>query len=307
MDIEYYKILGINKNSSYKDIHKAFIGKVKLYHPDVSGIKDEEFFKKIKEAYEYLKHNHKEKFKTNNNYIGSNIFKQIEVNINESHYGEINYILNIEYKDICDKCDLFSGQMPICNICEGNGEIVKKFDAKIGKYEIKEKIICNFCNGLGFIQNHCECDQGIKKYNDTINIKIPRGVLSKDSVVLQNKGNRDHFLCKERGNLIISFKVITEDNSFLIDSNLYKNIYISHLDTYLGKNIDIQVLKNDISFKVPSGNIKDLILNGFGYYNKEKQINGDLHVVIYYKEPLIYSEAHKQAIETLIEMEKNLC
>jgi DnaJ-class molecular chaperone len=53
---DYYKILGVNKNASQKNVQKAYHKLVRQYHPDVNpGDKDaEEKFKEINEANEVL-------------------------------------------------------------------------------------------------------------------------------------------------------------------------------------------------------------------------------------------------------------
>jgi len=53
---DYYKILGVSKNSSTEDIKKAYKKLALQYHPDKNpGNKEaEEKFKEINEAYEVL-------------------------------------------------------------------------------------------------------------------------------------------------------------------------------------------------------------------------------------------------------------
>jgi len=51
--MDYYDILGVNKNSSQEEIKKAFRVKAHQYHPDKAG-GDEAKFKKINEAYQVL-------------------------------------------------------------------------------------------------------------------------------------------------------------------------------------------------------------------------------------------------------------
>lgn len=51
--MDYYSILGINKNASEKDIRKAYKTKSMQHHPDRGG--DEEKFKEVNEAYSTLK------------------------------------------------------------------------------------------------------------------------------------------------------------------------------------------------------------------------------------------------------------
>ena len=51
--MDYYKILGVSKDSSQDDIKKAYRKLAKQYHPDHGG--DEVKFKEINESYETLK------------------------------------------------------------------------------------------------------------------------------------------------------------------------------------------------------------------------------------------------------------
>lgn len=50
--MDYYNILGIDKNASQDDIKKAYRKKAGIHHPDKGG--DENEFKKVQEAYETL-------------------------------------------------------------------------------------------------------------------------------------------------------------------------------------------------------------------------------------------------------------
>lgn len=62
MPKRYYEILGVNENTSQKDIKKAYRKKAKKYHPDSnSEDADEEKFKKINEAYQVLSDEEKRK------------------------------------------------------------------------------------------------------------------------------------------------------------------------------------------------------------------------------------------------------
>ncbi|CAJ0575248.1 unnamed protein product, partial [Mesorhabditis spiculigera] len=52
---DYYKLLGISKESSAKDIKKAYFQMAKKYHPDVNKTKEaQERFQEVSEAYEVL-------------------------------------------------------------------------------------------------------------------------------------------------------------------------------------------------------------------------------------------------------------
>ena len=56
--IDYYKILGVPKNASEKDIKKAYRKLARLYHPDLNpnDKEAERKFKEVNEAHEVLSH-----------------------------------------------------------------------------------------------------------------------------------------------------------------------------------------------------------------------------------------------------------
>jgi len=58
MQKDYYKILGVPKNSSQEEIKKAYYKLAHLYHPDKKG-GDEAKFKEINEAYQILSNKEK--------------------------------------------------------------------------------------------------------------------------------------------------------------------------------------------------------------------------------------------------------
>ncbi len=51
---DYYKILGIKRNASQKEIKNAYRNLAKKHHPDATGEKTDEQFKNIQEAYSTL-------------------------------------------------------------------------------------------------------------------------------------------------------------------------------------------------------------------------------------------------------------
>lgn len=61
MDLDYYKILGVNKNASHDEIKKAYKKLAVKYHPDKNEgeLLSEEIFKSVKEAYDTLSDTHK--------------------------------------------------------------------------------------------------------------------------------------------------------------------------------------------------------------------------------------------------------
>ena len=50
--MDYYEILGVDKNSTQEEIKKAYKKKAMIHHPDKGG--SEEEFKKVQESYDVL-------------------------------------------------------------------------------------------------------------------------------------------------------------------------------------------------------------------------------------------------------------
>ena len=63
MNLDYYKILGVDENASQEEIKKAYKKLAVKYHPDKNDgeLLSEEIFKKVKEAYEILSNLEKRK------------------------------------------------------------------------------------------------------------------------------------------------------------------------------------------------------------------------------------------------------
>lgn len=92
---DYYKILGVSKTAKKKEIKKAYISKIKKYHPDLHPTKEnEEITKMLNEAYSVLINKTEEK-------IRQSIF--------DEYQSEIDKMMNISPDSILK----FPGIKPI--------------------------------------------------------------------------------------------------------------------------------------------------------------------------------------------------
>ena len=160
----YYKILGLEKNCSNKDIKKKYRKLALQYHPDKNpnNKEAEEKFKQISEAYHILSDskkradydrvspNHSFQFTPKQNFDPFSIFKNfqqnnsntnISVNMNGNMFTQSTFKIN-NNKQFCTKfsCStqtLFKdGKKHVITIENRNGKVTKKimiFDPKTNK------------------------------------------------------------------------------------------------------------------------------------------------------------------------------
>ena len=187
MSKDYYGILGVTKESTDKEIKKAYRNLSKKYHPDKNpdDKESEDKFKEVAEAYSIL--SDKEK-KSNYDRFGDpsgqpqnpfgdmgmdDIFSQffgggrnpfggrgggrrrvkgndIRVNIHmtlEEMYGGVHKKIKYRRNKKCDTCSGTGGDSNVCNTCQGSGAVNQIQESPFGR--IQSTVHCPSCGGSG--------------------------------------------------------------------------------------------------------------------------------------------------------------
>ena len=195
MDVNknYYKILGVDKNSSKEEIKKTFYKLSFKHHPDKGG--STETFNEIHESYKVLYSDDREEYdlksrfgnnyneyyelfdidieldynkeKTNLEKFKDNEVLNIKVIVGDDFNGTIEYPRYVK----CKSCDGSGKDLKSkIEIKDANGKVIKTFEAVDGcdfcdgegKDEYGNK--CYFCNGQGKVGlNPCKTCQGEKR------------------------------------------------------------------------------------------------------------------------------------------------
>lgn len=265
--MDYYQILGVQKNSSQDEIKKAFRKLAVEHHPDKGG--DEEKFKKINEAYGVLGDEQK---KTQYDNQGRNPFEQFGQGFNpfQDFFGNMFYnqrkktvpdknidlVLSIfdcyngtnktityTRKKECGGCNGSGGDRKLCNSC--NGEGFRTIRSGTGLFIQLVRQVCSVCNGNGQeITNKCHlCNgEGSKTEIDNVSIQIPRGIDEGNFLKIEGRGDYNSGMY---GNLIIRIKIENDELFQKIDKDLVYNAYFSYED----------LLKDSIEVPHPTGKI----------------------------------------------------
>ena len=297
-ETDYYKILGVNKNTSKDDIKKAYRKLAMKYHPDhTKGDKSaEEKFKKISEAYAVLSDAEKRKqYDT----FGSAGFQQ--------RYSQEDIFRGFDFDSILN--DLFGGSGRF-----GGGGSGTRFSFGGG-------------SPFGGFQQHRqappkgsdlvyelpltlqEAAKGTKKTvsfqhqgrSEKITVKIPKGMISGKKLRIAGKGEPSPY-GGPSGDLFIKAKVLDDPVYDVKGHDLYINKDIKLSEAILGSNISVPTLDGKtLNLKIPPGSRHKtkMRLPGHGLPHMSGKEQGDLYVRLHVHIPKKLSKKQKDLIVQL--------
>ena len=243
--MDYYSILGVNRNASDADIRKAYKKQSMQHHPDRGG--DEEKFKQINEAYSTLKDPIKRQqydnpqpqfnFNTGNMRGFEDIFGQMFGNGFQRQQRPRNADVNI--KVILNFEEQFTGK-----------SIIAVYRLRTGEEE-------------------------------RVDLDIPPGAKNGDKIQYQGLG--DNSLPGPRGNLFVTINVKNKHGWRRSNDDVVINKKINCLDLILGTKTQIQTLdQRTIDLNIPKGTKNNTTFNvpGYGFPNIRSQVRGNMLVTV---------------------------
>lgn len=323
MTKDYYKILGVNKNSSADEIKSAYRKLAKQYHPDkTKGDKAAETkFKEASEAYNTLGDKEKRQQYDNpnqgfafNNFDfndfgfsfnpfaqqkpkkGKDIYVETVVTLKEVALG-VSKEINFNQVDTCKRCRGFGGTGENCAACNGAGR--RQF--RRGMQTVITH--CETCNGSGFkVTNECSTCSGSGNItvNKTLSIKIPPGINHGEILVIRNQGCLTN-ASLPRGDLKCFIKVLHSKDFVRDHNNLICKIAIGIPDACLGKTISVDTIYDEsIELKIPAGIQHNQILkvSGKGLPGQSSG-KGDMLVVVEINIPKKITDKGKKLLKQL--------
>jgi len=306
MGKDYYKILGVDKNSTPDDIKKAYRKLARKYHPDVNQNNKvaEEKFKEISEAYEILsnpeKKNEYDQFGAYNFGQGSAgggfrdfsgfDFKRYAKTGQQGGFQSGNFDFSDIFENVFNKTgrggDFYS---------YGNfGGNFRKSDESDSVEEVEKEIEIDFKEAVS----------GVEKYiivnNETLKVKIPEGVDNGSKIRLAGKGGSSPFSNK-RGNLILKIKVKDDPVCSRRGRDLYLKTPITLKEAFLGGEIEVLSPTGKIKLKIPQNTSggKRFRVKGKGVKDMKSKLYGDLYIEVYIVLPDAISADFKKCIESL--------
>lgn len=230
---DYYKILGVSKNSTGSEIKKSYRTLALKYHPDRNpgDARAEDRFKEISEAYDVLSdYDKRDDFDKKSSMTTSSAFASavkakdpVDLRVNGDNVSVLVLLTDEEANDGCEKIVKFT-DYSLCKDCNGTGS--SKFSEEIGcpdcfssgvttvritkqKGSYSAKIACPRCKGTRrSTKELCKsCNgQGYSKFINSMEVDICSGTKNSDYRIIKFKG-KPSVNGGERGDLVIKFKI----------------------------------------------------------------------------------------------------
>ena len=286
---DYFKILGISRNATEKEIKSAFRKLARQFHPDLHphDEKAESEFKEINEAYEIL--SDEDKKKSYEQFL-SYWFKNRDGKSGD-FYGENNDKRFDEYLNFDDFLSDLIGRF---------SELGKEIYSNISldKNDQSLNLDAKFALKISFFEALNGAKKNLLVNDERIEVKIPQGIETGSQIRIKNKGNIQSGKGK-RGDLLIEISIKSHPIWKVKGLDVYADLPISLDELALGASITVVSPKGDTTLSIPPGSLpgKILRLKGQGLNNLDNQ--GDLFFTLKLKLPENWSDDELILLEKL--------
>ena len=296
--IDYYKVLGLQKNASAEDIKKAYRKLARKYHPDLNpGDKEaEKVFKEINEANEVLSNpeNRIKYDKYGENWKHGEAYEQAN---KQHHYQKEEGFEGFSGADFGggDYSDFFENLFG-AGAQSGFGRNSR--GSASGKFKGQDV----YAELNLHLRDAAKTHQQIFEINGKkVRITIPAGVYNGQQIRLKNHGSPG-FNGGPNGDLFITFNILADSYFERNENNLNIKVEIDLYTAMLGGEVNVKTLNGDVKLKVKpetqSGSTVRLKGKGFPIYKKEGMF-GDLYVTFNVKLPTHLTEQQKELFKQL--------
>lgn len=295
--IDYYKILGLNKNASSDDIKKAYRKLARKYHPDLNPNNDtaKKQFQQINEANEVLSDPEKRKKydQYGKDWKHADEFEKAHQQQKKQNYSQGNkeyFAHDFEGSGFSDFFESLFGNT--------NKFRTQNQSTQFKGDDYKATLQLNLTDILTTQKQTLEL--GGKK----IRLTIPAGVEDGQTIKIKGYG-AEGYNGGPKGDLYITFHIVNNTDFKRVGNNLYKKIDVDLYKAILGGSIQIDTLTGKVKLNVSPGtqNGTKIKLKGKGMpsYKKENSY-GDLYITYNIIIPKNLSNKEKELFTELSKM-----
>lgn len=285
--IDYYKVLGIPKNATDKDIKKAYRKLARKYHPDLNpnDKETEKQFKAINEANEVLSNpeNRKKYDAYGEHWKNSEAYEQAK---QQQEYQSRAQRTSGGFSDH-DFSDIFGSMF--------GGGSSRKRSVQFKGHDLNAEL------QLDLKDVYTSHKRTLTVNGKNIRITIPAGVENGQIIKIAGHGGKG-FNGGPNGDLYIEFSIVNHSKFKRDKDNLYITVDLDLYTALLGGSIMVDTFagKVKLTIKPETQNGSKVKLKGKGFprYKKEGQF-GDLYITYQIKIPTHLSSKEKELIKEL--------
>lgn len=296
--IDYYKILGINKDASESDIKKAYRKLARKYHPDLNkdNKEAENKFKEINEANEVLSNpeNRKKYDKYGEHWEHADEIekqKAQQQQYQQSYGGQSFGGFGGNGYDQENFSDFFQSMFGGRTRTTG------------GRVKFKGQDL-NASLQLNLSEIYKTHKQTLTVNGKKIRITIPAGIKDGQIIRLKNQGSKG-VNGGPYGDLYIKFKIVNDTNFKRLQDDLYNTVDIDLYKAVLGGEVEVATMVSKVKLKVKPGTQcgTKVRLKGKGFpkYKKDNEF-GDLYITYNVIIPTDLNKKQKDLFKQLSEL-----
>jgi len=288
--IDYYKILGVSKNASEKDIKKAYRKLARKYHPDLNPNDKvaEKKFKEINEANEVLSNpeNRKKYDQYGEHWQNAEAYEKAKQQQQYSTQGGFGGQSEEDFSDFFES--MFGGKSTRTQGRQARFR-GQDFNAQL-KLDLKDVYTTH--------------KRTLTVNNKNIRITIPAGVENGQVIKIKGHGGKG-INGGPNGDLYIQFSIVNKTPFKRDGDNLYASVDLDLYKALLGGEIMVNTFDGKVKLTVKpetqNGTKVKLKGKGFPVYKKQGQF-GDLYVTYNIKTPTNLSAKEKELFAELAKL-----
>jgi len=294
--IDYYKILGLDKNATAKDIKKAYRKLARRYHPDVNpnDAEAEQKFKEVNEANEVL--GNPENRKKYDAY--GKDWKHADDIEKAKQQQQYQRSRRSSFEDFGEDSGAYSS---FFESMFGGGGSSGGFGQNV---QFKGQDL-NASLQMNLTDVYKPQQQTLTINDKKIRLTIPAGVEDGQTIKIKGHGG-EGVGGGPKGDLYITFKIVNNTSFKRDESNLYKTVQLDLYTAVLGGEITVNTFNSKVKLKVKPGtqNNSKVKLKGKGFtkYKKENSY-GDFFITYRITIPEKLSAKEKELFEELAKLQ----
>lgn len=294
LEKDYYRVLGVDKTASAKELSKAYRTLARKYHPDANhgDEKAEEKFKEISAAYDVVgDETTRKKYDEFRRYGGAS----------SGGYGGFNRGAGgrADASDLGDLSDLLGGLFGTRGGTSGGNRPGFGGFGPMPGTDLQAQLTLTFEDAARGVTKSVRLNSEALSAPMEVNVRIPAGVKTGQRIRVPGKGvpSRDG---GETGDLLVSITIQAHERFDRDGLNLLVDVPVTYPEAVLGADVKVPTLSGTtVTVRLPAGTQTGKVFRVKGKGIKSSSQTGDLLATVVVQVPETVTGEERELIEKL--------